>query len=636
MLSSVRQPTKMDNKTTTNLSTVTIGLVNQKLTTQGGPRRTKPIRILLDSGSSGCMIHESFTRHLPVVEGGKTSWNTKGGDFVTAGTRKVPFILYEFHKDKVVTWDMHVDTSKRRSTRYDMIIGRDLMQELGMDLLFSSSQVKWDEKIIPMRDPSSLNNNQVMNLMNEIFKQDPIDEEIIARVTAEKYSSADLPQEVSKIEHLSRDEKSDLLTLLNKYKSLFDGTLGTWNTSPVDLELKEGAKPYYGKPYPVPKAQEQKLKDEIQRLINFGVLKQVHESEWGSPAYTIPKKDGITLRSIADLREVNKRIKRKPFPIPKISELLMKLENFQFGTSLDLNMGYYHIELTPEARRICTIVFPWGKYEYTRLPMGLCNSPDIFQAKMGELMYDLEYVRAYIDDLLVISTSTFKDHLEKLEAVFERLQKSGLKVNASKSTFCAHELEYLGFWISREGIRPLNKKVEAITNMGRPRSKRELRRFLGMINHYRDMWLRRSDVLTPLTCLTSKKATFKWTEECQQAFDTMKKIISKGTILAFPDFNKTFHIHTDASNYQMGAVISQDDKPIAFWSKKLNPAQTRYSTTEQELLSIVEVCKEFRTILLGQQIVIHTDHKNLTHKNIALTSNMSKEKRMSLQMLSVT
>ena len=187
-----------------------------------------------------------------------------------------------------------------------------------------------------------------------------------------------------------------------KYKSLFDGTLGTWNTSPVDLELKEGAKPYYGKPYPVPKAQEQKLKDEIQRLINFGVLKQVHESEWGSPAYTIPKKDGITLRSIADLREVNKRIKRKPFPIPKISELLMKLENFQLGTSLDLNMGYYHIELTPEARRICTIVFPWGKYEYTRLPMGLCNSPDIFQAKMGELMYDLENVRAYIDDLLVI------------------------------------------------------------------------------------------------------------------------------------------------------------------------------------------------------------------------------------------
>ena len=291
--------------------------------------------------------------------------------------------MYEFHKDKIITWDMHIDASRTSHNRYDMIIGRDLMQELGMDLLFSSNQVRWDEKLIPMRDPKELNLGQLDKLEQEVFKLDPIDEDLIARVTAEKYSAADLPKEVSKIEHLSGDEKSQLLKLLHKYKSLFDGSLGKWNTSPVDLELKEGAQPYHGKPYPVPKAQERRLKEEISRLEQFGVLKRVNRSEWGSPAYTITKKDGVTLRSIADLREVNKRIKRKPFPIPKISELLLKLENFRYGTSLDLNMGYYHIELTPESSRICTIVFPWGKYEYTRLPMGLCNSPDIFQEKMA-------------------------------------------------------------------------------------------------------------------------------------------------------------------------------------------------------------------------------------------------------------
>ena len=123
--------------------------------------------------------------------------------------------------------------------------------------------------------------------------------------------------------------------------------------------------------------------------------------------FTITKPDK-TLRSLADLRELNKRIKRKPFPIPKINDLLQKLEVFYFATSLDLNMGYYHIGLTPYASSLCTVVLPWGKYKYLRLPMGLCNSPDIFQEKMIKLMLGLEFSRAYLDDLLVFSKETFR------------------------------------------------------------------------------------------------------------------------------------------------------------------------------------------------------------------------------------
>ena len=124
---------------------------------------------------------------------------------------------------------------------------------------------------------------------------------------------------------------------------------------------------------------------EVERLIKEGVLRKINRSEWAAPTFIIPKKDG-TVRFISDFRELNKRIKRKPFPIPKIQEMLLKLEGFQYGTSLDLNMGYYHIELTPNSKRLCTIVLPWGKYEYQRLPMGLCNSPDKFQEKMSSLM----------------------------------------------------------------------------------------------------------------------------------------------------------------------------------------------------------------------------------------------------------
>ena len=137
-----------------------------------------------------------------------------------------------------------------------------------------------------------------------------------------------------------------------------------------------------------------------------------------------------------------------------------------------------------------------------------------------------------------------------------------------------------------------------------------------MINYYRDMWIRRSEILAPLTHLTSDKNKWEWTNVHQRSFDLIKKVLSRETLLAYPDFSKPFEIHTDASDYQLGLVISQNNKPIAFYSRKLNPAQTRYTTTEKELLAIVETLKEFKNILLGQQLRIYTDHKNLTYKHI--------------------
>ena len=142
-----------------------------------------------------------------------------------------------------------------------------------------------------------------------------------------------------------------------------------------DVELRPDATPYHAKAYPIPQVHTATLKMEVDRLVKAGVLRQVNHSEWAAPTFIIPKKDG-SVRFISDFRELNKRIKRKPFPIPKIQDMLLKLEGFKYATSLDLNMGYYHIELSPDSRKLCTIVLPWGKYEYLRLPMGLCNSPD--------------------------------------------------------------------------------------------------------------------------------------------------------------------------------------------------------------------------------------------------------------------
>ncbi len=157
-------------------------------------------------------------------------------------------------------------------------------------------------------------------------------------------------------------------------------------------------------------------------------------------------------------QKLNKRIVRKPYPIPKINTTLQELEDFTYDTTLDLNMGYYIIRLDPTAAKICTITFPWGKYSYQRLPMGFAGLADIFQAGMGNLMATLEYVRAYIENLLGITKSSHDDHLDKHEQVFIRLHNTGLKVNATMSFFCAQETECLGYILTSGGIKPQTKR----------------------------------------------------------------------------------------------------------------------------------------------------------------------------------
>jgi len=573
--------------------------------------KMKPITIkaLLDSGASGSMVDKKFTQKLRVkaTSNKGTQWSTPGGKLTTTETVKAQFTIPELHDDRLIEWKLHV---AEKLGNYDMIIGRDILEFLKIDIKFSERQITWDHHELPFK-PYAATPRDAYHVREPRVVHDA--EKRVQKILDASYEAADLKDICQKHTHLEKEQQQKLLSLLKKYEVLFDGKLGTWKGEQVELELQPDATPYHAKPFPIPRIHEDTIRNEVNRLVELGVLKKVNRSEWAAPTFIIPKKNK-TVRFISDFRELNKRIKRKPYPIPNIQEMLLNLEGFQWATSLDLNMGYYHIELSPHSKELCTIVLPWGKYEYQRIPMGLCNSPDIFQEKMSTLMEGLEFVRTYIDDLLSLTKGTFEDHLTKLELVFERLLQAGLKVNANKSFFARTELEYLGYWISREGIQPLQDKVQAILRIAEPKTRKELRSFLGIVNYYRDMWIRRSHVLAPLAQLTSKTTKFVWTEAQSKAFKMAKRIIAKEVLLAYPDFEKPFQIHTDASHYQLGAVISQEGKPIAFYSRKLNPAQTRYTTTERELLSIVETLKEYRNILLGHEIEVFTDHQNLVYK----------------------
>ena len=606
----------------------------------------KLVRVLLDSGSDGDLLFHKkgaakqfpyLTRQVP------KSWCTSNGNFQTKGKGQLQLKFFQYSNSKRVKIQPDVveyDGVTVERPLFDLILGTKTMNELGIILDFKQKMITIDEIELPMTSINHLpaSRYKALALTNSLAKsREPKSTEEatqrVVRILDANYKRADLQAVVDSCTHLSSTDQKLLLELLTEYEPLFDGTLGAWKTTPVSFELKEGIKPYHGRAFPIPHVHKETIMKEIKRLCELGVLEWQSSSEWAAPSFIQPKKNK-TVRFLTDFRELNKRLVRKPFPLPKISTVLQELEGFTFATALDLNMGYYTIRLDPDASKICTIIFPWGKYSYKRLPMGIAGSPDIFQAKMSELMATLEFVRTYLDDLLCITKGNLADHLDKLRQVFDKLQDAGLKVNADKSKFCALETEYLGYILTRDGIKPQTNKIEAILALKSPTNVKELRRFLGMVQYYRDLWEKRSEMLAPLTDLVgecgqtkvtkakgTKKVPWHWDEVHQKAFNTIKTTIAKDVVLAYPDYNKVFEVYTDASSTQLGSVITQSNRPLAFFSRKLSETQQKYSVTEIELLAIVETLKEFKGMLWGQQLVVYTDHQNLMRDALGLTSD---------------
>jgi hypothetical protein len=276
--------------------------------------------------------------------------------------------------------------------------------------------------------------------------------------------------------------------------------------------------------------------------------------------------------------------------------------------------------------------------------MGIAGSCDILQSKTLEPMEDLEYVQAYLDDLLCISRSSLENHLKKLKEVLRRLCDAGLKVNAEKLTFCTVAIEYLGYILTRDGIKPQSNKVQAILTIQLPTNVKELRHFLGMVQYYRDLWARWRKMLAPLTSLVgdcgqtkvkrakgTKKAPWHWDEVHQRAFHHVKATIAREVVLAYLDFSKVFDIYTVALSKQLGAVITQENRPIAFFSWKLSTMQRKYSVTKIKLLAIVKTLKEFKGMLWGQSIKVFTDHANLLRDTLGMTLDQVYQWRLLLE-----
>ena len=421
----------------------------------------------------------------------------------------------------------------------------------------------------------------------------------------------------------AKEFQSEVVQLLRRNRDRFtsdDKHLGKTDT--VKMHINTGNHPPIKKrPYPTPLAQKRKVEEAIDQMMEARVVER-SRSPWGFPIVLVEKKDGSS-RFCVDFRDLNKITRRNSFPLPVISHILASLGRAKYFSKLDLKSGYWQVEMDESDKEKTAFTCHYGLFHFNVMPFGLANAPGIFQELMSIVLQGQEkYALAYLDDVLVFS-ETRDEHLKHLQRVFDSLRKHNLKLKPSKCEFFNEETQYLGFKISRKGIQPDQDKVTAIQSVIAPKTVRQVRGFIGMCSYYRRFIPNFARIAEPLINLTRKYARFKWDENCQNAFDKLKKRLSEMVVLAYPDPNKRYKLYTDASDHTIGACLTQEvydedigeevEKPIHFLSHKLSDTQTRWTTIEKEAYAIHYTLQKFHHYLYSASFTIYTDHRPLEY-----------------------
>jgi hypothetical protein len=323
------------------------------------------------------------------------------------------------------------------------------------------------------------------------------------------------------------------------------------------------------------------------------------------------------MRVCVDYRRLNKQSVKDAFPLPNIEDMLYKLNGAVIFTKLDWKSAYHQISIAPEHRHKTAFIHNDGLYEFVRMPFGLCNAPATFQRYMFMCVLGIPNCMPYMDDILIFSHS-IDDHVNDVKRVLERFSENGLKLKLKKCQFGLSRVKYLGHIVSKEGIQVNPEKVECVLAMPPPQNVKGLQSFLGLCNYYSKFIPSYAKICKPFFKLLRKDVGYVWSDECEQAFVTLKQRLTSAPVLSTPDYKKPFSIHTDASMDGVGAILSQKDDdghehPIIYISRALKPAEKNYHTTHQALLAVIFALKKFRPYILGQKITIFTDHQPLVH-----------------------
>lgn len=418
----------------------------------------------------------------------------------------------------------------------------------------------------------------------------------------------------SEMRELSEEDLCKLKTTISMFPSY--AKLGLGRTTLEEHEIDTGdAKPIKQRHYPVSPAVQKLLYEELDRLLSMGIIEESN-SPWSSPVVLV-RKPGKN-RMCLDYRKVNQKTKKSAYPLPHIQAVLSRISDTRYISSVDLKDAFLQIPLEKSSREKTAFTVPGRPlYQFKVMPFGLCNAPQRLCKLMDKVVpHELrEKVFVYLDDLLIVS-STFEDHIRFLTIIADRLKTAGLTINLEKSKFCFKELRYLGYVIGNGCIKTDPAKISAIQDFPIPQNQRQVRRFLGMSGWFRRFVRDYSTLATPITNTLKKSKKFEFDSEAIKSFNTIKDRLTSDPVLITPDYDKPFYVLCDASSTGIGGVLCQKDddnteRPIYFYSHKLNKAQCNYSVTERECLAAVLSIEQFRPYIEGYHFHVITDHASL-------------------------
>ena len=379
----------------------------------------------------------------------------------------------------------------------------------------------------------------------------------------------------------------------------------------------------------IPPQMYDEVKAHIQEMLDLGAIRPSN-SPWASAIVLVRKKDG-RLRFCIDLRRLNNRTVKDAYSLPRIESILDSLGGAQIFTTLDLKAGYWQVEMAEECKAYTAFTCgPLGFYECDTMPFGATNAPATFQRLMHDCLGDLNmnWCIVYLDDIIVFS-DTKEEHLKRLEAVFQKLMAAGLKLKPTKCFFFKDEIEYLGHVVSGKGISTNPKKIEAVTKWPTPKTVYDVRSFLGFVGYYRRFIKNFSKITKPIREVitglenqskrAAKKTHIEWTDIADSAFETLKTMCVNTPILAYPDYQLPFTLHTDSSTDGLGAVLYQKQngkqRVIAYASRSVSKAESNYPAHKLEFLALKwAVCEKFHEYLYGTKpFEVFTDNNPLTY-----------------------
>lgn len=565
---------------------------------------------IYDSGSNVSLINSKLLKinNKELSYSNNTNLKTINGVKKSTGMITLDITILKMEKK------MNVFVIDQESFDYDFLIGLDCIK---MFNLIQNENLEISQ-ILPTQR-SELVSNETNKSEIDISKEIKSDNLVNFN---ENFSKENLKISIN---HLDCQKQTMIDELILENKSVFAtdkydvGTVTDYEAH-IDLLVEK----YCSKrPYRCTVDDKKEIEKQIAKLLEKKLIEESY-SPFAAPVTLAYKRDeNRKSRLCIDFRDLNKIVVPQSQPFPLIEDLIVKTRDCKFFSTLDLNSAFWSIPLRITDRHKTAFVTQESHYQWTCLPFGLKTSPAIFQRIMCNIIrkHKLgEFTVSYIDDILLFSKS-FEDHVRHLKQLFQAIKSEGLRLKFSKCMFAADSVKYLGHIIQNNAVRPLKDNLISIKDFPIPRTQKNVRQFLGKINFYHKYVPKIAIRLDPLHNLLRKGQIFNWTKACQESFDEMKKILCSQPILTIFNPNLPIHIYTDASILGVGAVLKQpqenkEEKPVAYFSKKLNEVQKRKKAIYLECLAIKECVKYWQHLLIGRKFIVFSDHKPLENMNI--------------------